>query len=73
MNKYLSLGKKDSEELSLQSIRHEVNTFIFGGHDTSAIASTFAILILGHHPEVQDKIFEELESIFQGGVKLIVI
>lgn len=41
----------------------EVNTFTFAGHDTVGISMAFTLFCLGHHPEVQEKVAAELESV----------
>lgn len=45
-------------------IREEVNTFMIGGFDTTAMAASFALHLLGNHPEVQAKVHEELDAVF---------
>src|SRR5207248_2823567 len=45
-------------------VRSEVDTFMFGGHDTTAVAAGWSLFYLGHHPDVQEKIHDELDSIF---------
>ncbi|KAH8034295.1 hypothetical protein HPB51_022748 [Rhipicephalus microplus] len=47
-----------------EEIREEVNTFMIGGFDTTATAASFAIHLLGNHPEVQAKLHEELDAVF---------
>ncbi|KAF5288601.1 hypothetical protein FQA39_LY15380 [Lamprigera yunnana] len=44
-------------------MREEVDTFVFAGHDTTAVAVTFAILCLAENPEVQGKVIKELDEI----------
>lgn len=36
----------------------------FQGHDTTAAALTWSLFELGHHPEVQEHVYEELQKIF---------
>lgn len=45
-------------------INEEVNTFMFAGHDTTAASTTYALFLLGLHPEVQKKVHDELDSVF---------
>ncbi|XP_052744862.1 cytochrome P450 4V2-like, partial [Bicyclus anynana] len=47
-----------------QEIREHVDTMLFGSHDTTATALLFTMLLVASHPEVQEKIFEELHSVF---------
>ncbi|KAL3173419.1 hypothetical protein MRX96_042084 [Rhipicephalus microplus] len=49
---------------TLDEIREEVNTFMIGGFDTTAMAASYAIHLLGNHPEVQAKVHEELDTVF---------
>ncbi|XP_014206462.1 cytochrome P450 4C1-like [Copidosoma floridanum] len=54
-------------------IREEVDTFTFEGHDTSAMASCFIILLLAEHQDVQTKARAEINEVFNkssGKVKM---
>ncbi|XP_061719893.1 cytochrome P450 4C1-like [Cydia pomonella] len=59
----LLLEVESKGEIDVEGIREEVNTFMFEGHDTTANALTFGIMLLAAHPEVQDKIREEYRKI----------
>lgn len=45
-------------------IREEVDTFMFAGHDTTATGISWALFLIGHYPEEQKLIHDELDSIF---------
>jgi cytochrome P450 family 4 len=49
-------------------IIEETDTFTFEGHDTTSAAMTFTLLLLAHHPEAQDKLFEEIQEILNGRI-----
>ncbi|CAG9797064.1 unnamed protein product [Chironomus riparius] len=46
-----------------EGIIEETDTFTFEGHDTTSTAMTFTLLLLAHHPEVQEKIFKEIQEV----------
>ncbi|XP_040357560.1 cytochrome P450 4c3-like [Ixodes scapularis] len=49
-----------------KDINEEVNTFLFAGHETTAIGMTYVLYLLGLHPDIQEKVARELDSIFMG-------
>jgi len=46
-----------------EGIIEETDTFTFEGHDTTSAGMTFTLLLLAHHPEVQEKMFREIQEI----------
>ncbi|MDW3195084.1 MAG: cytochrome P450 [Cytophagales bacterium] len=50
-------------EREFVQIRNQLLTLLIAGHETSAIALTWTMHLLGHHPEIQRKVFEEVKKI----------
>lgn len=44
-------------------IRQEVDTFMFGGHDTTASTLFFLIYRLAIHPEIQENVFQSINEL----------
>ncbi|XP_013142558.1 PREDICTED: cytochrome P450 4c3-like [Papilio polytes] len=60
----LLLKKEQEGEIDYDGIREEVDTFMFGGHDTCAIAHSFLMMSIANEPRVQELIYEEQQRIF---------
>ncbi|XP_050696735.1 cytochrome P450 4C1-like [Eriocheir sinensis] len=56
----------DGAVLSEESVREEVDLFVFAGHDTTTVAINWFLYLMGLHPEIQARVQEELDGIFQG-------
>ncbi|UYV77990.1 CYP4V2 [Cordylochernes scorpioides] len=60
------------KSLTEDDIREEVDTFMFAtdvdvqGHDTSALGIGWALYNIGLYPEIQARLHEEIDAIFQG-------
>jgi cytochrome P450 family 4 len=50
-------------------IAEETDTFTFEGHDTTSAGMTFTLLLLAHHPEAQDKLFEEIQDVLDASTQ----
>ncbi|KMQ90454.1 cytochrome p450 4c1 [Lasius niger] len=46
-------------------IREEVDTFMFEGHDTTAMGITFALLLLAEHKDIQERVRVEIDTVMQ--------
>lgn len=56
----------DGNGLTDQQLRDEVLTIFVAGFETVANAISFALLLLAHHPEIQEKIRAELDTTLNG-------
>ena len=45
-----------------ETLRDNMLTFLFAGHETSALALTYALFCLGHHPDEQARLHDELDA-----------
>lgn len=50
--------------------RTSFNIYQFQGHETSALTTANAILLLSMHPEIQDRVVEELKDVFMDADEL---
>ncbi|KRT83139.1 cytochrome P450, partial [Oryctes borbonicus] len=48
-----------------QEVRDQVSTIMFEGHDTTAAGSSFVLCMLGVHQNIQERVIQELDEIFQ--------
>jgi len=55
-----------------EGIIEETDTFTFEGHDTTSAGMTFTLLLLAHHPEIQEKLFQEIQDVTSGGNELTI-
>ncbi|KAI4468357.1 cytochrome p450 family 4 [Holotrichia oblita] len=53
----------DGTILTHQQIREEVDTFLFEGHDTTTASICWTIFLLGLHPEIQERVYNEVSEI----------
>ena len=49
--------------LSDDDICHELVLFILAGHDTTSTTLTYSLWALGHHPGIQDRVFDEVSAL----------
>ncbi|KAL2740988.1 cytochrome P450 4C1-like isoform X1 [Vespula squamosa] len=60
----IASSMKDNE-IDEEGIREEVDTFMFAGHDTTAMALIFALLLFAKHKDVQQGIRDEVNTVMQ--------
>src|ERR1700754_2759314 len=59
----LVAARNDGAQLDDTEIRDQVLIFMLAGHDTTAIALTFALQLLGRHPEAQRRVRDEIDAV----------
>ncbi|GMT33782.1 hypothetical protein PFISCL1PPCAC_25079, partial [Pristionchus fissidentatus] len=59
----LLIAAQKTNGLDLDDIREEVDTFMFAGHDTTATAFGWIVYCLAHHPEIQEKCYNEVKEV----------
>jgi cytochrome P450 len=51
------------QPLADDDICHELVLFILAGHDTTSTTLTYSLWALGRHPDIQDRVFEEVSAL----------
>nr|XP_050855942.1 cytochrome P450 4C1-like [Vespula vulgaris] len=54
-----------NNQIDEEGIQEEVDTFIFAGHDTVAMALSFALLLFAKHKDVQENIRNEVSTVME--------
>ncbi|MBX3423232.1 MAG: cytochrome P450 [Pirellulaceae bacterium] len=62
---------EDGQPMSQQHIRDELMTFIFAGHETTALSLTWAMYHVHHHPEVLNQLQQELRQTGEEPTQLV--
>ncbi|KAG5672382.1 hypothetical protein PVAND_002514 [Polypedilum vanderplanki] len=62
----LITASENGSLLSDEDIREEVDTFMFEGQDTTASAVSWCLFLLGGNPKIQDRVFQEIDTIMGG-------
>lgn len=62
----LKASNSDEAPLGRDLVAHNLKTFLFAGHDTTASALCWCVHLLGAHPEVQDQLAQELVPLGTG-------
>ncbi|CAL1289344.1 unnamed protein product [Larinioides sclopetarius] len=53
----------NDETFTLEDVAEEVDNFMFAGHDTTSSGLSFALYMLGLHPEIQRKVQQEIDDV----------
>ena len=65
----LLLGAQDPEGgqgLSDVEVHEQALIFLLAGHETTATSLTFTVHLLGHHPDVQQRVHDEVDAVLGG-------
>jgi cytochrome P450 len=54
------------EGMSDRQLRDEIMTFVLAGHETTAVTVAWACLLLAQHPEVGDRLRQEVSTVLSG-------
>jgi cytochrome P450 len=63
----LAVAKDESRSLTPKEVLSDSFIFYFAGHETTAHTLSFCLRMISLHPEVQQKIFEEVSTVLQPG------
>ncbi|XP_067216469.1 cytochrome P450 4C1-like isoform X2 [Linepithema humile] len=59
----LLIAASRNNKMSDLDIREEVDTFVLGGYETTAISISFTILLLAEHKNIQDRVRKEVSAV----------
>lgn len=60
---HLHLQDENGNGLTDKEIQHEVDTFMFAGHDTTASAVSWMLYNMARNPEYQQKCRDEIDDL----------
>lgn len=58
------LGSYFAGQCSEKVVKEQLETVLIAGSDTSALTVSFTVLMLAMHPEIQNRLFEELRTVY---------
>ena len=58
--------EETGERMDREQLRDEVMTIFAAGHETSANAMTWTLYLLAKHPEIAERLYQELNSVLEG-------
>ncbi|XP_077506301.1 cytochrome P450 4V2-like [Amblyomma americanum] len=61
---YLLRKHLEESSYTIDEVKKDIDTIIFGGNDTTTSTTSWALYLLGLHPEKQAKVHAELDEVF---------
>jgi len=58
-------AQREDVDFTEKEVLDQVNTIMFEGHDTTAAGSSFTLCLMGIHKDIQEKVIQEIDDIFQ--------
>jgi cytochrome P450 len=58
--------EETGEAFARHEIRDQIMTFLLAGHETTSAALTWMWYLLARHPEVRDRVYEEVRDVLSG-------
>jgi cytochrome P450 len=62
----MTATEDDGSGMTVEQLRNEVMTFMFGGHETVAVSLTWAMVLLSQHPVVARRLAAEVDEVLGG-------
>ncbi|CAH1641554.1 unnamed protein product [Spodoptera littoralis] len=67
----LMLHLSDEQQvISDDDIRQHIDTFVFGSYDTTSAVLQTTLLVLGSHPDVQERVYKEIKEVLGNNEEL---
>ncbi len=66
LSRLLAARDDDGSQMTDRQLRDELVTLFLAGHETTAIALSFCFYMMALHPEVEAKLFAEIDEVLQG-------
>ena len=63
----LVAARDGDDHLSDDEVREQILVFLLAGHETTSMSLTFAFHLLGRHPDVQQKVRDEVRQVLGDG------
>ncbi|KAI4347558.1 hypothetical protein L6164_008363 [Bauhinia variegata] len=67
----LLLKENDQQKLTVRELVDECKTFFFGGHETTALALTWTLLLLATHEDWQNQLRDEIRQVLGDNIDVL--